>query len=381
MNICIVNDSFQMGGVQKVVIELANSLQKRGHNISLIDFSGRNIFFYHVNENINKPKVIRPRSIKRKIISKIVFLINDLINLDNKVSILYREQINDLIQYLNENKFDVIIMNQGVLTAVIPFIKEAIPQIKVVAWQHNDYDIYINKYYKKIIRDYLTGANQADLIVCLTEVEQKKYRQLNRNTTYIYNPLTISNKNKLVSTLTEKIIVFVGRLIMETKGLDYLIKIAQKLEDGWKIVVAGDGPDKEKFSKMIKNNNLEDKIILKGKLENEQLTKLYLSGSIFISTSRWEGFGLVITEAMNFGLPVVSFDNTGPREILKNGEFGILVEKNNIEQFINNLLILTSNIEKRKKLQQKSLERVRDFNIEYISSKWESALERLVNGS
>lgn len=381
MNICIVNDSFQMGGVQKVVIELANSLQKRGHNISLIDFSGRNIFFYHVNENINKPKVIRPRSIKRKIISKIVFLINDLINLDNKVSILYREQINDLIQYLNENNFDVIIMNQGVLTAVIPFIKEVIPQIKVVAWQHNDYDIYINRYYKKIIRDYLTGANQADLIVCLTEVEQKKYKQLNRNTTYIYNPLTISNKNKLVSTLTEKIIVFVGRLIMETKGLDYLIKIAQKLEDGWKIVVAGDGPDKEKFSKMIKNNNLEDKIILKGKLENEQLTKLYLSGSIFISTSRWEGFGLVITEAMNFGLPVVSFDNTGPREILKNGEFGILVEKNNIEQFINNLLILTSNIEKRKKLQQKSLERVRDFNIEYISSKWESALERLVNGS
>src|SRR5699024_4738402 len=97
--------------------------------------------------------------------------------------------------------------------------------------------------------------------------------------------------------------------------------------------VAGDGADKDTFNQMIKENYLEDKIILKGSLKSEELVDLYKSGSIFISTSRWEGFGLVITEAMSFGLPIVSFNNSGPREILKNGQYGILVEQDNVEEF------------------------------------------------
>lgn len=168
---------------------------------------------------------------------------------------------------------------------------------------------------------------------------------------------------------------------MEQKGLDYLIEIAKKIEDEWKIVIAGDGPDKEKFIQMIKKNKLEQKIIVKGALENQQLIQLYLSGSIFISTSRWEGFGLVITEAMSFGLPIVSFDNSGPREILKGGKYGILIEKNNIQQFIDSLLILLKDIRRRKILQQKSLERIKDFNIDVISKKWGSKLIKLLNNS
>src|SRR5699024_31896 len=103
----------------------------------------------------------------------------------------------------------------------------------------------------------------------------------------------------------------------EQKGLDYLIEIGKVLNENWEILVAGDGADKDTFNQMIKENYLEDKIILKGSLKSEELVDLYKSGSIFISTSRWEGFGLVITEAMSFGLPIVSFNNSGPREILK----------------------------------------------------------------
>lgn len=207
----------------------------------------------------------------------------------------------------------------------------------------------------------------------------RKYVQLNKNTTFIYNPLTISNDKNKVSDLRNKKIAFVGRLVIETKGLDYLIEIAKNIEEDWKVEVAGDGRDKRRFIEMIKKNNLENKIVLKGALGTQELRELYLSSSIFISTSRWEGFGLAVTEAMSFGLPIISFDNSGPREILKCGQYGILVEKYNVNKFTENLLILTSDFEKRRKLQKKSLERANDFQIDIIIDKWEKNLKRLLS--
>lgn len=378
MNICVVNDSFKMGGVARVTIELINSLQERGHEISLIDFSGYNEFNYEVNKGIQKPQVIKQRTIKRKLISKLVLMKNRITQQDNRVSIIYKEQIGDLINFLKMNRFDVLIMNQGVLTALIPLVKRELPKLKIVAWQHNDYDVYIEKYNKLIIKDYLQGASQADLLVCLTKEEQKKYKALNKNATYIYNPLTLRNDSNKISKLKNKQIVFVGRLKIEQKGLDLLIEIAKNINKDWVINVAGDGEDKNKFIQMIKKNKLDDKIILKGSLGTEELVDLYLSGSIFISTSRWEGFGLVLTEAMAFGLPVISFDNSGPREILKNGEYGILVEKNNINDFIVQLNELIEDPVKRKYFQEKSIERVNDFKKDIITEEWELKLKELL---
>lgn len=64
MNICIVNTGFQLGGVERVAIELANSMQRNGENVSLIDFSGDNTFFYNVDQDINTPQVINLESLK-----------------------------------------------------------------------------------------------------------------------------------------------------------------------------------------------------------------------------------------------------------------------------------------------------------------------------
>jgi glycosyltransferase involved in cell wall biosynthesis len=366
-----------MGGVERVAIELANSVQEKDHKLSLIDFSGDNEFFYKVNKNIERPKAIKPRNFRRKIIGKLLRFNNSIKKKSSNGYVLYKEQTIDLINYLKRENFDVLIMNQGVLTALIPIVKKEIPHLKVVAWQHNEYEIYMNQYNKKIIKDYLLGVEQADLLVCLTEEDQKKFSNLNKNSTFIYNPLTITNNEKKVSRLTNKQIIFVGRLKLEQKGLDYLIELGKNLKDGWTILVAGDGEDKNSFIQMIKKNSLEDQIILKGPLKSEELVDFYLSGSIFISTSRWEGFGLVITEAMSFGLPIISFDNSGPREILKNGQNGILVEKNNIKEFSVRLNELVEDHKKREYFQKKSLERVKDFKREVIIKEWESKLNSI----
>ena len=377
MDICIVNDRFNMGGVSRVTTQLAHSLLESGNQVSLIDFSGNNEFYYKVNDKIRKPRVIRTRQLKGKIIMK---LLNLKFSLDkHPLSIIdfYKDQYEDLITHLQENKYDCLILCQGALTALVPYIKREIPSLKIVVWQHNEYEVYINQYYKKYINDYLNGIKFANLVVCLTEEDRNKFMELNPNSKYIYNPLTITNNEEDISNLKNKNIIFVGRLLTQQKGLDYLIKIGKEINNDWKILVAGDGPDKENLIQMIRENKLETKIILKGTLQNKELVDLYNSGSIFISTSRWEGFGLVVTEAMSFGLPIISFETRGPKEILKNGKYGLLIEKNNIKEFCEKLNQLINDPVTRKVYQDKSLERSQHFNKDVILSEWISILEKL----
>ncbi|KZZ83904.1 glycosyltransferase [Bacillus sp. SJS] len=376
MKICIVNEGFEMGGVEKVTIQLANSLQEKGHDLFLIDFSGKNETFYQVNREVKKNNIIKQRTVRRKIIGKIIKIKYCIEKKSINILNLYKEQTFDLINFLDKTNCDVLIVNQGVLTALIPIIKNKIPRLKIIAWQHNEYEVYINKYSTNYINDYLSGVKLADSVICLTQADQQKFVNLNKQSKYIYNPLTIKEVNK-ISNINSKNIIFVGRLKLEQKGLDYLIKIGEKITGDWKIIIAGDGPDKKKFLNMIKENKLENKIILKGTLNNEELVDFYLSGAVFISTSRWEGFGLVITEAMSFGLPIISFNNNGPTEILNNGEYGVLIEKNNIDEFVVKLIELLNNPIKRMYFQKKSLRRVVDFRKENIVCTWDRYLKNL----
>lgn len=364
-----------MGGVERVAIQLANSFQQFGINTSLIDFSAKNQFYYDIDNQIKVPHVINPRKIKRKIVYKLHEAKYKINNKPLEVYFLYKEQTNDLINYLKESQCDILILCQGILTALIPNIKKALPNIKIVAWQHNDFDIYTKNYYQNILDDYFRGLKSADLVVCLTEEDMQKFKSYNSNSCYIYNPLTLNNPK--ISNLDNKNIIFVGRLVIKQKGLDYLIEIAKSLEPGWRILVAGAGSDKEIFENMIQDNNLVDRVVLKGSLSESELADFYSSGSIFISTSRWEGFGLVLTEAMATGLPVVSFSNHGPTEILKDGMYGVLVENYDISKFSNELKELMLFKEKREKLQQYSIERAADFSSRIILKEWINKLRLL----
>lgn len=286
----------------------------------------------------------------------------------------------DLINYLKSNNIELLIVNQGGLTSLIPLIKNELPKIKIIAWQHSSYEVYINNYYKYILDSYLNGLKKADLVVCLTKSDQKKFIKINENTHQIYNPLTIDNKGEICN-VNKKNIIFVGRLEMETKGLDFLVDIANALNKDWKILVAGDGSDKDKFKKMLIKNNLVDRVILKGALNNDKLRELYTQGSIFISTSRWEGFGLAIIEAMSFGLPIVSFANSGPIEILENGKYGKLISKDDVGEFICSLNMLIKNSNERLKMQRKSISRSQDFKMSSIIKEWDNNLKSLIHNN
>lgn len=103
----------------------------------------------------------------------------------------------------------------------------------------------------------------------------------------------------------------------------------------------------------------------------------YLESSIFVSTSRWEGFGLAITEAMECGLPVVAFDNSGPKEIISKPNInGVLVGNYNINKFADEIISLIENDEKRASMSLESIKRAQDFKIDNIIKQWIKIIEK-----
>ena len=158
--------------------------------------------------------------------------------------------------------------------------------------------------------------------------------QMKINAGYIYNPLSFSSQQK--SALTDKILLFVGRLERKQKGIDMLLDIAEELfhhrgYGDWKLRIIGNGSGYKDTEEDIRRHGLEDQVELLG--EREEVIPFYREASVFVSTSRWEGFGLVITEAMECGLPVVSFRTDGPSEIIRDGQDGILIDNYRKGQF------------------------------------------------
>lgn len=364
-----------MGGAQKVIIELANLLSK-SYATSIIDFRGENSFYYEVDSEITIVKAIPKRKIVRKIISRSAKLKFRLTNRPYNINCTYKESIIHLVEYLKKDPQDILILSQGELTAVIPEIKKHIPDQIIIAWQHNDYDKYINLYCKPFIKNYIKGLEMADQVVCLTGSEMQKYIKHNPRALFIYNPLTLAS-DKPVS-LQNKNILFCSRLNYEQKGLGLLVEIAKKIKNtNCKIIVAGDGPDRQRLINEINKENLNDKFILKGPLNQFEMVEFFSEGCLFISTSKWEGFGLVITEAMNMGLPVVCFNNNGPNEILEQGEYGILVDKFDTVAFAEKVDCLLENENMLYFYREKSLLRAESFKGRTIAEQWNDLFKKL----
>ena len=121
------------------------------------------------------------------------------------------------------------------------------------------------------------------------------------------------------------------------------------------------GDEKEKLEALIKDNNLEGKVILTGFLNKEELYKLYENSSLYIMTSFEESFGLVLVEASSFGLPLIAFDSAiGAKEIIQ--ENGILVSNRDKSVMIKKIKKLMNDISERKLYQKKSLEIYKSYD-------------------
>lgn len=390
MKICFITKSiFNYGGVQRVVSVLASELSKYNQIDVLCTTKKFPIDrkIYNLNEKVNivfnsEIKKINPilnviHGAKRRINKKTGILNNERLFAVLKNSYYPSKILNKFIQYINDNNYDVVIGVEGYYSLLLGIISKNI-NAKTIGWQHNSYEAYFktpNKYRWKQEVLYKKYIKNLDEYIVLTEHDKNKfYNELNIKCKKIYNPLSFISETK--SKCTEKSIICVARLAMEQKGIDLLLTAFKKVTliyRDWKLYIIGDGDDKERIEKLITDLNIENEVFIKTFTPDVQ--KYYLSASIFVSSSRWEGFGLVITEAMECGLPVISFANSGPKEIInKNNINGILVSCGDSDQLSEAIIDLIKNEEKRKKIANESIKRAEDFELKNIIMEWNKVL-------
>jgi glycosyltransferase involved in cell wall biosynthesis len=287
------------------------------------------------------------------------------------------EQRNALLEELKRGKYDVIIGVHAPLTGRLATLKRHLPGVKCIGWLHNSYEALFGEdshYYigAQRKRHYVYQFRKLDDVVLLCNHDAKSYYDYDPGfkPTVIYNPLTLMPGE--VSKGTSKRFLAVGRFSHKHKGFDLLIQafnIFDKNNKDWYLDIVGEGPEGELYKELIKEYKLEERITIHPFTNNVQ--SFYSNAQVYVLSSRWEGFGLVLVEAMAHGLPVVSSDLPTSIEIM--GDFGLYFKNGDIEDLAQRLEDAT-HIDWEAKSKE-VLEIAKRFDIENIISQWKKLIE------
>jgi len=214
-----------------------------------------------------------------------------------------------------------------------------------------------------------------DKFVTLSHEDREKWTEIN-NTTVIHNPLSFFPDR--TSDCSSHQVIGVGRYILQ-KGFDMLIdawKIVSEKHPDWILKIYGDGDQKD-YLDQIERLGLEKTCILNSAVPT--ISDKYIESSIFVLSSRFEGFGMVITEAMACGLPAISFAcPCGPKDIINHGKDGFLVQPGNIQELANRIIYTIENQEERVKMGIEARKNSERFRIEKIADQWKALFESLL---
>lgn len=214
-----------------------------------------------------------------------------------------------------------------------------------------------------------------DCLVVLTE-EDKTYCTHCPTTSVIPNPITAPSSE--VSPLSDKVILAVGRLDNQKNfpGLIDIWALIAKDYPDWKLRIVGEGYTDTRILQKVKEYSLEGQFELCPFTNNVQ--EHYLSSSIFTMTSDFEGFGLVLVEAESMGLPLVSYAcPCGPRDIIRDGQDGFLVERGDMKTFAARLRQLIEDEELRRRMGQAAKVNSQRFSLDNVMKQWEALFAEL----
>jgi glycosyltransferase involved in cell wall biosynthesis len=235
-----------------------------------------------------------------------------------------------------------------------------------------------NEFFKNNILLFVMnfGAKMFDRFVVLTTDNVEEWKHL-KNIEIIPNPLPLLPQQ--TNHFRKKQIISIGRLVYQ-KGFDYLIEIWSRIYEkypDWSLHIYGKGPDKKDLLLLIKRKGLS-RIEIHDPITT--IEEIYNESSIYTLTSRYEGFGMVLIEAMAYGIPCISFDcPCGPKDIIDSDTDGFLIKTFDIDSFSNKLVELINNKDIRirmgKAAQQKIL---KHYHPEKICNIWDILFNKLL---
>lgn len=366
--ILILIDSFAGGGAEKVLYTFLEHWDKNKYQFNIVPIVDIGVYankvrsIPHINYN---PIILDSKNRIKQIWNAI------------KYKLIYHYLPKKIVYklFIPKNNDIEIAFCEGFVTKLLSYSTNA--KALKIAWVHtdlvsNNWPLKNNIYhslsdtsfiYQKF--HHVIGVSKS---VCCGL--QKQYK-LN-NVQCIYNPinteeiLSYSNKSSSIKDNKSIQIVTVGRLT-HIKGFDRLIwvihQLVKKKNIPTKLQVIGEGEERHLIQKQIKELQLEDIVCLSGFKENPYPSMN--NADIFVCSSREEGFSLAISEAMIIGIPIISTNCSGPKELLENGKYGMLVN-NSKNGLLKGLLKMIENKQLRDYYQNKSKERSLIFRLENV---------------
>lgn len=235
---------------------------------------------------------------------------------------------------------------------------------------HNNDKKYINKLKKYQNIDYLFALTKT------LEHDYKKILKNNNHTKVVLVPNMITEIPNKESSLNKKNIITISRLDPGKKN-DDIIKAFSKLnEKDWKLYIIGDGVEYNNLVKLIKELDLEDRVILTGYKNKKEIEEYLLKSSIFLMASITEGLPMVLLEAMSYGVPCIAYETaSGTSDIIKDNINGYIIKNRNEEEYINKIEKLISNKKLRNTLGNNAKKTVDNFSKDEILKIWYKILK------
>lgn len=356
-NICFFSgDITRTGGTERVSSIIANALAERYGDTA-------QIFILSLFETNDAPVFPISDRIKR------VHLFDRPISLKR----CYLTALLKLRKFLKANNIETII-DIDVILSILTIPATIGLKTRVISWEH----FHFHENLGCRIRDWgrKLAMRYADAVVTLTDADLKNYLAASpkAKVARIYNPV-IPPKTEVRYNVESKTILSVGRLTYQ-KGFDMIPEIAApvfaKFPD-WKWVIVGEGEDREKIESEIEKYSLGDNILLPGKTNN--IAAFYQDAALFVLSSRYEGFGLVLTEALSHKLPcVISICPHGPDEIVTDGINGVHIPCFDKQVMSDKIIELIINAEKRREMSTATVQVYEKFGISPILGNWHTML-------
>lgn len=337
-------------GIERTTSLLANTFANHNHDVTIVSiFKSGKVPGFDLNKNI-----------------KVKYLINEEYSHKNSIFKIINQYIHAiyLLHKFYKKYPQEVIIGQAFLCCLFLFLIGKAK--KSYACEHFKYGMY-----NKLIRNIRNYCYKKFItVVTLTDSDASKYKKHNIKVTTIPNMLPFNISEKETCKEQKKRIISVGRLHKQ-KGYDLLLLALKNVFDkynDWHIYIYGEGDERKNLEKMRDDLGLKENVFFPGHCNNIQ--EEYYKSSFYIMSSRYEGFPMVLLEAMSCGLPIISFDcPEGPSVLLKNN-VGILVPKENIKALSQAICKLIENEDLRFIYSKKSIKTCKLYTPESIYNLW-----------